>query len=54
MAKEKTNEELFEEAMERLKLLESSENKRPQSEIYARCEFDWEVVPNPSDAPIQW
>lgn len=54
MAKEKTNEELFEEAMERLKLLESNENKRPQSEIFARCEFDWEEIPKSPDAPIQW
>ena len=51
MAKEKTDQEMFEEA---LKLVKEREPKRSQEEIYDRCEFDWEVVPNPPDAPIQW
>ena len=42
---------MFEEALE---IVKNRQPERSQQEIYDRCEFDWEEISDPSDAPIQW
>ena len=55
MAKEKTDQEMFEEA---LKVLEESgygsKGKRSEEDMDARTEFTWKEIKLPENHPMNW